>query len=80
MNVKAIVPIVIGAILAVLGVGLTLGGGKLISLGGSGYYLLAGLLMLASGVCLVRRKVVAAWLALALLLITAVWALSLIHI
>lgn len=76
MKLKAIVPIAIGAILTALGVGLALGGGKLISLGGSGYYLFAGLLMGASGVCLVRRKIAAVWVALALLLVTLVWAFS----
>ena len=53
MRLKWIAPVVIGVILAVFGLGVLLGGGKLASLGGSWYYLLAGALMIASGVQLV---------------------------
>jgi len=75
MKLKAIVPIAIGAILALFGLGVLVGGVKLLTLGGSLYYLLAGVLMTASGVALVRRKVVATWLALLLLAITLAWSL-----
>lgn len=75
MRLKWIAPVVIGVILAVFGLGVLLGGGKLASLGGSWYYLLAGALMIASGVQLARRKIAATWLALALLVITLVWSL-----
>lgn len=75
MRLKWIAPVCIGVILAVFGLGVLLGGGKLASLGGSWYYLLAGALMIASGVQLARRKIVATWLALALLAFTLVWSL-----
>ena len=75
MRLRHIVPIAIGAILAVLGLAVLVGGGKLASLGGSWYYLLAGALMIASGVALIRRKVSAVWIALALLVVTLVWSL-----
>ncbi|WP_341869651.1 membrane-bound PQQ-dependent dehydrogenase, glucose/quinate/shikimate family [Pseudomonas aegrilactucae] len=76
MSFKGVVPVLIGAVLALFGLGVLVGGGKLASLGGSWYYLLAGALMLASGVALVRRKVVATWLALLLLGITVAWSLG----
>lgn len=76
MRFKGAVPVLIGAILALFGLGVLVGGGKLASLGGSWYYLLAGALMIASGVALVRRKVVATWLALLLLVITVAWSLG----
>ena len=69
MRLKGVVPVLIGAVLALFGLGVLVGGVKLATLGGSGYYLLAGALMVASGVALVRRKVVATWLALLLLAI-----------
>lgn len=75
MKLKGIVPIGIGVLLVALGLGLGYGGGKLISLGGSWYYLIAGALMAASGIALIRRKVVATWVGLGLLALTLVWAL-----
>lgn len=75
MRVKQIAPIAIGVILAVLGLAVLVGGGKLASLGGSWYYLLAGALMIACGVALVRGRISAVWLALGLLVVTLAWSL-----
>jgi quinoprotein glucose dehydrogenase len=62
-------------LLLVLGLGLAIGGFTLVTLGGSPYYLLAGLTMLASGVLIWRRRVEGAWLYGLLLLLSVVWAL-----
>lgn len=75
MRLKGITTLLIGTMLALCGLAVLALGGKLASLGGSWYYLLAGVLMIASGVALVRRKIVATWLGLALLAITLVWSL-----
>ena len=74
MRFKSVLPIAIGVVLTLLGAGLAFGGAKLISLGGSWYYLLAGLAMAATGLTLVKKKIVATWISLALLVATACWA------
>lgn len=50
------------------------GGVQLLMQGGSGYYAAAGLLLLASGLGLVRRSAMALWLYALLLLATSLWA------
>ncbi|NRB56961.1 MAG: membrane-bound PQQ-dependent dehydrogenase, glucose/quinate/shikimate family [Salinicola sp.] len=65
----------LGAVMAVMGVILIVGGGWLIALGGSGYYLLAGLGLLASGWLLIRRHPAALLLYASLLLATLAWSL-----
>ena len=75
MNIKKIVPMLSGAVLVLLGLPVLFGGAYLAKLGGSWYYVLAGLMMIAGGVALFRRKIVATWLALALLGITLAWSL-----
>ncbi len=67
---------VLGAVLALAGLFFLIGGGKLISLGGSWYFLLAGAALLASGVQLVRRRPSGAWIYLAAFAATVIWALS----
>ncbi len=67
---------VIGGILAILGVALAAGGLWLITLGGSWFYLLAGAAMAGTGVGLVRHRSWALWLALALLVVSAIWSLT----
>lgn len=64
----------LGALIALIGVTLTVGGGWLIAVGGSWYYLLAGLALVAAGVLLVRLSPLGAALYLATVLLTAVWA------
>jgi quinate dehydrogenase (quinone) len=64
-----------GVVFAVLGVVLVLGGGRLAMLGGSWFYLLAGVALAAAGVQLARRRAGALWIALALLAAALLWAL-----
>jgi quinoprotein glucose dehydrogenase len=65
---------VIGGLLALAGLALLGGGGWLVALQGSWYYVIAGLLLLAVGVMLVRRDPRALGLFAALLIGTAAWA------
>ncbi|RMX06874.1 membrane-bound PQQ-dependent dehydrogenase, glucose/quinate/shikimate family [Corticibacter populi] len=67
---------IVGGLLALLGLVLAAGGAWLIALGGSWFYLFAGLAMAGVGVGLVRARAWALWLALALLLASAIWAFS----
>ncbi|MGF7114658.1 quinate dehydrogenase (quinone) [Pseudomonas laurylsulfatiphila] len=64
----------LGVLIALIGLGLAGGGGYLITLGGSGYFLLMGLAMLVSGLLIARRKPLGAWLYGAALVLTAIWA------
>lgn len=64
----------VGGLLALAGAGLAVAGAWLIQLGGSGYYLVAGLVLVATGVLLMRRRTAALWLYACLLLGTAAWA------
>ncbi|MBV6288858.1 glucose/quinate/shikimate family membrane-bound PQQ-dependent dehydrogenase [Pseudomonas aegrilactucae] len=64
----------LGILIALIGLVLAGGGAYLSTLGGSGYFLLMGLAMLASGVLIARRKPVGAWLYAVALVLTAIWA------
>lgn len=66
---------IFAGIVALLGVPLVIGGGYLIALGGSFYYLLAGLGLIASGVMMARLKPVGAWIYVGVFLLTFLWAL-----
>lgn len=65
----------LGGLLALAGLGLALGGLKLVSLGGSWYYLIAGLGLVAAGILYVTRKPAAALVLAAVTLGTLIWAL-----
>jgi quinate dehydrogenase (quinone) len=65
----------LGVLIALIGLGLAGGGGYLIALGGSWYFLLMGLAMLVSGLLIARRKPLGAWLYGVALVLTAIWAL-----
>ncbi|WP_421931328.1 glucose/quinate/shikimate family membrane-bound PQQ-dependent dehydrogenase [Phenylobacterium sp.] len=67
-------PLAAGALLGLVGLAMGVGGAQLIALGGSWYYLIAGLAVLASGVLLAARKAEALWLFAAVVLGTLVWA------
>ncbi|MFI0472545.1 glucose/quinate/shikimate family membrane-bound PQQ-dependent dehydrogenase [Halomonas sp. HMF6819] len=67
--------VILGVVLGLAGLALAVGGGKLLSLGGSAYYLIAGIAVLATGILLALRKGAALWLYAATLLGTLVWAL-----
>lgn len=61
-------------LLALIGIVLIAGGTRLLSFGGSSYYLIAGLLTTASGWLTWRGKRLGAWLYGVLLVLTADWA------
>lgn len=63
-----------GILVGIVGVAVTGAGGWLVSLGGSPYYVIAGLALLATGVLLARRSAAALWVYAALLLGSAAWA------
>lgn len=67
--------VILGLIFLLIGLTLTVGGGWLISLGGSAYYLLAGLGLIASGVFLMRGRLLGAWIYIAVFIATIAWAL-----
>lgn len=67
--------LLLGLLLAVAGVALTIGGTKLLSLGGSAYYLIAGVSIFVVGLLLAMRKGAALWLYAAVLFATLLWAL-----
>ncbi|WP_447928188.1 glucose/quinate/shikimate family membrane-bound PQQ-dependent dehydrogenase [Vreelandella sp. EE27] len=67
--------LLLGVVLGIAGMALAIGGVKLLSLGGSAYYLIAGISVLATGLLLALRKGAALWLFAATLLATLVWAL-----
>lgn len=73
---KAIGYRVTGALLLLVGLVLAIGGGRLVSLGGSPYYLLTGIGCAIAGVQLLRKRVSGAWIYLAIFAATVVWALA----
>lgn len=66
----------LGVIIALLGLALAAGGIRLVSLGGSWYFLIGGLGMAVSGLLIALRKPAGAWLFAAFLVATAVWAVA----
>ncbi|MBU3973838.1 MAG: membrane-bound PQQ-dependent dehydrogenase, glucose/quinate/shikimate family [Alphaproteobacteria bacterium] len=66
---------VLAGVLALIGLVLAVGGGWLLSLGGSFYYLLAGLGLVASGVMLWRLRLLGAWIYVGVFALTVLWAL-----
>jgi quinoprotein glucose dehydrogenase len=67
--------IIYGMVLVLIGLALALPGLKLIGLGGSPYYVIAGLATLVAGILLARGRRSGAWIYCAMLLGTAIWAL-----
>lgn len=66
--------ILLGVCLLVIGLLLAAGGGWLLSLGGSTYYLPAGLGVALAGILLIRRRRTAIWTYLAVFVATVAWA------
>jgi quinoprotein glucose dehydrogenase len=64
---------VLGGFLALVGVILGYGGVKLLMLGGSFYYLLAGIACLAAGVLIIQRRKLGATIYIAFILATILW-------
>lgn len=69
-------PRVFGAVLALVSLVLLIGGIRLVTLGGSWYYLIAGAATLVSGALLVRAKAEGSLLFFAVVIGTAIWSLS----
>lgn len=67
--------IVVGLLLLIAGLALALGGSKLVSVGGSAYYLIAGLSIIVCGILFTLRRGAALWLYALILFATLVWAL-----
>lgn len=66
---------VTGGFVVLLGLALLIGGGWLLALGGSAYYLLAGIGLLASGALLILRRREALWVYAAVLVGTLAWSI-----
>ncbi len=64
----------LGAVIALVGVVLTLGGVQLIAVGGSWYYFFAGLALVFAGLALAQRKLIGAWVYIGAFVVTALWA------
>ncbi len=68
-------PWIFGTLLFLCGAGLAAGGIELALLGGSDYYLVAGIALLADGLLLWRGRRAGVWLYIALLAYTLIWSL-----
>ena len=66
---------IFAALVVLIGLGLLLGGFYLVTLGGSLYYVLAGLAYLIAGILFWRRQARGAWLLLLIAVLTIPWAL-----
>jgi quinoprotein glucose dehydrogenase len=66
--------IILGLIIAAIGLVLAIGGVWLATLGGSIYYLITGVAMLAAGVQLVRSRMMGAYIYIAVVALTVLWA------
>jgi len=65
----------IGLAVAIIGLLLVIGGVWLAVLGGSSYYLMTGIAMLAAGLLLMRGQLLGGWIYIAIFFLTLVWAL-----
>ncbi|TBU81664.1 membrane-bound PQQ-dependent dehydrogenase, glucose/quinate/shikimate family [Pseudomonas daroniae] len=68
--------LIVGVLVALVGLALLGGGGYLASLGGSWYFLIMGLAVVVSGALIAARKPAGAWLFAVALLGTLAWALA----
>ncbi len=73
-NISRLLIFCFGILLALIGLALCLPGIKLVSLGGSFYYALAGALIVVSGVLIAMRRMAGAWLYGIIFLATVIWA------
>ena len=68
-----IAAIILAIVMAIIGIVLTIGGIWLAVLGGSIYYLIAGVAMLASAWFLFRGRMLGGWIYIALFILSAIW-------
>src|SRR5262245_11510480 len=66
--------LILGGVIALIGIMLALGGAKLILVGGSWYYLFAGLALIVAGLGIAQRKVLGAWIYAGAFVATMLWA------
>ncbi|UIJ44230.1 membrane-bound PQQ-dependent dehydrogenase, glucose/quinate/shikimate family [Sphingomonas cannabina] len=66
--------IVVGLIVALIGLVLAVGGAWLAAIGGSPYYVITGIAMIVSGVLMIRGRMSGAWLYVAIVVATILWA------
>jgi len=65
--------IILAVCMALIGLTLGIGGAWLLSLGGSPYYLIAGILMLISAFLLFRGRILGGWIYIGLFILSAIW-------
>jgi quinoprotein glucose dehydrogenase len=65
--------IILAIVMAIIGIVLTIGGIWLAVLGGSIYYLIAGIALLASAWFLFRGRMLGGWIYIALFILSAIW-------
>ncbi|MEG3150530.1 membrane-bound PQQ-dependent dehydrogenase, glucose/quinate/shikimate family [Sphingomonas sp. ZT3P38] len=68
--------IVVGIVVSLIGAVLAIGGVWLMILGGSFYYVLTGIAMVAAGVLLFRQRMLGGWIYIAIVALTIVWAFA----
>ena len=68
--------IALAFVMAIIGIVLTVGGIWLAALGGSPYYLIAGVAMLSSAWFLVRGRLLGGWIYVGLFILSAIWGFS----
>jgi quinate dehydrogenase (quinone) len=66
--------ILLGAVIVLAGLFFAIGGARLVMLGGSWYFLLAGIGLIASGLLIIRRRTLGAMLFALVVVLTAIWA------
>ena len=67
--------VLLGVIVTLAGLFFAVGGGKLVSLGGSWYFLLAGIGLVIAGLLIIRRKPLGALLFGLIFVLSAIWAI-----
>jgi quinoprotein glucose dehydrogenase len=67
-------PVLLGALIALIGLILAGGGAYLAALGGSWYYVLVGVLLVAAGYLMIRRRIAGLYIYIGAFAFTAVWA------
>src|SRR5262245_8414985 len=67
-------PVLLGTLVALIGLVLTGGGAYLAALGGSWYYVLAGVMLIAAGYLVIRRRISGIYIYIGAFVFTAVWA------
>lgn len=73
---RSLLAMVVGALLVLAGLVLAIGGTWLVFLGGSPFYLLAGVGLTVAGVLLIRGRVLGVWVYVATFLLSLVWGLA----